>query len=243
MTVKNSWFEREMVSETAARIWEPFVHPFFRANIFHLKCRDADLVVDFGMGLRSLRDFLAIDPAKPVIAVATHVHVDHVGSFHEFDYRLGHIGESEAFADMGDDRTLAGYFRTQNEAVSRAPTLRWQQKDYSITPASLTEALVDGTRVELGDRSFTVLHLPGHSPGSIGLLDESDGTFFSGDAIYEGNLVDDLPGCDKQDYRRTMRRLLELDVAAVHGGHGFPMTGERMRAIARKYLAHPTSDI
>lgn len=70
MAEQNHWFEREMISETIARIWEPFVHPFFRANIFHVRCKEADLVVDFGMGLRSLQSFLATDPDRPIVAVA-----------------------------------------------------------------------------------------------------------------------------------------------------------------------------
>lgn len=144
--------------------------------------------------------------------------------------------EADAFAGMRDSQTLAEYFRMQKDGVAVAPNERWQQKRFSITPAVLTKVLDDGARIDLGDRSFTVLHLPGHSPGSIGLLDEHDGTFFSGDAIYEGTLVDNLPGCDKSDYRGTMRRLLELDVGTTHGGHGVAMTRERMAAIAREYL-------
>lgn len=237
MRLNGQWFERELISETITRIWEPFVHPFFRANIFHVRCRHADLVIDFGMGLRSLRNFLAVDPGKPIVAVATHVHVDHVGSFHEFDHRLGHRQEAEAFATMGDEQTLANYFRTQEAAVVRAPSLQWSPADYTIRSATLSEVLDDGARVELGDRSFTILHLPGHSPGSIGLFDEHDGTLFAGDAIYEGTLVDELPGCDKQQYRETMSRLLELDVDKAHGGHGPAMSKGRMRTIALDYLA------
>ncbi|MBB4279614.1 glyoxylase-like metal-dependent hydrolase (beta-lactamase superfamily II) [Rhizobium mongolense] len=83
---------------------------------------------------------------------------------------------------------------------------------------------------------FSVLHLPGHSPGSIGLLNETDGLLFSGDAIYEGKLVDDLPGCDQAAYRLTMMRLKEMEVRAAHGGHGKAMTQQRMRQIAASYL-------
>lgn len=239
MTLNGQWFERELISQTITRIWEPFVHPFFRANIFHVRGRDANLVIDFGTGLKSLRNILEVDPGKPIIAVATHVHVDHVGSFFEFDYRLGHRKEADAFASMSDDQTLADYFRAQEEAVVCDPSPQWCPADYMIRPAALSEVLDEGARVELGDRSFSILHLPGHSPGSIGLFDEHDGTFFAGDAIYEGTLVDDLPGCDKQQYRGSMSRLLELDVAVVHGGHGAAISKGRMRAIALDYLARP----
>ena len=44
----------------------------------------------------------------------------------------------------------------------------------------------------LGDRHFEVLHLPGHSPGSIGLWERRTGILFSGDALYDGPLLDEL---------------------------------------------------
>ncbi len=236
-SVEKAWFAQERLSEAVSRVWEPFVHAFFRANMFHVRGRDADLVIDFGMGIHSLRSFLAIDPGKPVVAVATHVHVDHVGSFHEFDDRLGHVSEAGGFAGMKDEETLAGYFRTQEAGVSENPGAGWQQEDYALVCAPLSRAVGEGDRIDIGNRSFTVLHLPGHSPGSIGLLDERDGMFFPGDAIYDGALVDDLPGCDKVAYRRTMGRLLEIDVSIAHGGHGEALAPLKMRDIARRYRA------
>ena len=66
---KTDWFSKETLSDRLSRISEPHVHPFFRANMFHVVGRDADLIVDFGMGLASLRGMLDIAPGKPVIAV------------------------------------------------------------------------------------------------------------------------------------------------------------------------------
>lgn len=230
------WFRTEQVSPGICRIGEPFVHDFFSANIFHIVGRDADLVVDFGMGLRSLLDHLKLDPAKPVIAVATHAHVDHVGSFHEFQNRLGHPVEASGFAAMDDGHTLAHLFRALPEPVSRIPYADWASADYRLQPAPLTRTVDEGDTIDLGDQVFRVLHLPGHSPGGIGLLDEANGIFISGDAIYDGGLVDDLPGCDPSAYRSTMTRLAELEVAIAHGGHGNAMTRDRMHEIALGYI-------
>ena len=92
---------------------------------------------------------------------------------------------------------------------------------YRIEPAPLTRTLLaEGDIVDLGDRQFRVLHLPGHSPDSIGLLDERDGLFFSGDAIYDDTLIDDLPDSDRAAYRATMARIIELPVRTAYGGHG-----------------------
>ncbi|MGB3876717.1 MAG: MBL fold metallo-hydrolase [Shinella zoogloeoides] len=237
MLSNTNWFSTHAISDRLTRVWEPHVHSFFRANMFHVVGRDADLVIDFGMGIADLRSALRIPSGKPVLAVATHVHVDHVGSFHEFETRLGHAAEAEAFARMPDVDTLADYFRKQPDALTAAAPTGITPEAYKISPAPLTKALAENDIIDIGDASYTVLHLPGHSPGSIGLLDQRTGEFFSGDAIYEGGLVDDLPGCDIEAYKITMNRLSDLDVDVVHGGHG-PMFGrDRLWEIAMSYLA------
>ena len=89
----------------------------------------------------------------------------------------------------------------------------------------------------LATASFTVLHLPGHSPGSIGLLDEVSGVLFSGDAVYDGPLYDFLPESNIADYVETMRRLLDLPVSVVHGGHDGSFGRARLVEIAETYIA------
>jgi len=231
-----NWFSKDVISDRLTRICEPHVHKFFQANMFHVVGKDADLVIDFGMGLANLRNELHIPSGKPVFAVATHVHVDHVGSFHEFETRLGHAAEAEAFARMPDADTLADYFRKQPEALTATAPKGITPEAYGISPAPLTRVLEENDVIDIGDACYTVLHLPGHSPGSIGLLDQRTGEFFSGDAIYQGGLVDDLPGCNIEAYKVTMTRLSKLEVDVVHGGHGEKFGNARLHEIAKSYL-------
>lgn len=127
-------------------------------------------------------------------------------------------------------------FRKLAGAVMLLPSPGWTADNYEIRPAPLTFLLGEGDHVDLGGRRFTVLHLPGHSPDSIALLDEADGTFFSGDAIYDEKLINDLPNSDRETYRQTMARILDLPVSVAHGGHGESFSPQRMRAIARAYI-------
>ena len=230
------WFRKRRLTDALTVLDEPYVHAFFRANIHHLVGRDRDLVLDTGMGLARLSDALDLTPGKPVIALATHIHVDHVGSLHEFAERAGPDYSARSFETMDDGKTYADQFRALDEPVAEAPHEQWNAAAYRLTPARLTTRLFEGDVVDLGDRRFRVLHLPGHSPDSIGLLDEADGLFFSGDAIYDDQLVDDLPDSDPSVYRETMARIMELPVGIVHGGHGEPFDAERMERIARDYI-------
>ncbi|MCB1446165.1 MAG: MBL fold metallo-hydrolase [Rhizobiaceae bacterium] len=231
-----TWFEVAQVAPGVVRIREPFVHEFFRANLYRIAGRDFDIQLDFGAGLRPLTE---VSPAtgKPVLAIASHAHVDHVGSFHLYGRRAGHRLEAHTFAGMDDRGTLASAFMSIDGATTALPSPSWTMAGYRLEPAPLTEILDEGDAIDLGDRRFTVLHLPGHSPGSIGLLDEANGDFFSADAIYDEGLVDDIPGADVEIYLKTMRRLAELDVGRVHAGHGEIMDRRQMREVALAYIA------
>lgn len=230
------WFEMRPISPGVTLITEPFVHPVFQANLYRIEGRDLDIQLDFGNGVASLSAAMPTG-TKPVLAVASHGHVDHVGSFHEFARRAGHRAEAGTFATMADEGTFASWFSGMPDALTRPPHRDWSMESFRLEPAPLTEFLEDGDVIDLGDRKFRVLHLPGHSPGCIALLDEFNGEFFSADAIYDDELYDQLPHSSVEDYLATMRRLLDLDVAIVHGGHGPSFGKARMDEIARGYIA------
>ena len=213
------------------------MHDFFRANLWTVRGRERDLQLDFGVGVAALRPALPLS-GRPVLAVASHAHVDHVGGFHEFAWRGGHSAEAAHFAAMDEAGTLASWFGQERAGASleRLPAPGFSLADWRLEPAPLTDPLAEGDVVDLGGRRFVVLHLPGHSPGSIGLLEEREGLLLAGDAIYEGGLVDDIPGADIAAYCATMERLRRLDCRLVLAGHGRVLAQAEMAAIAEDYL-------
>jgi glyoxylase-like metal-dependent hydrolase (beta-lactamase superfamily II) len=230
-----SWFHTRALEPGVFVILEPAVDPMFRAAMVTVLGRDRDLQLDFGCGVLPLRPALPLS-GKPVVAVASHAHVDHIGGLHEFADRLGHVSEAAGFAGQAGVETFADEFRMWPEVVTRLPVPDWSIADWSLRPAPLTGVLAEGDRIDLGDRQFTVLHLPGHSPGGIGLLDERDGLLLSGDAIYDDEILDDLTGASIPDYLITMERLRHLDCRLIIGGHGPEMDRARMVTIAEDYL-------
>jgi glyoxylase-like metal-dependent hydrolase (beta-lactamase superfamily II) len=229
------WYATKELEPGVFVTLEPSVDPMFRAAIVTVLGRDRDLQFDFGNGLGPLRPALPLS-GKPVVAVASHAHVDHIGGFHEFADRLGHATEAAGFAGLPGIETFADEFRSWPQVVTTQPSPGWTIADWSLRPAPLTGTLAEGDRIDLGDRQFTVLHLPGHSPGGIGLLDDRNGLFLTGDAIYDDEILDDLVGASIPDYLQTMERLRWISCRLAIGGHGPEMLEARMHAIAEDYL-------
>ena len=252
LRIADRWFERKRVDGGITWLWEPHVDPLLRCNIWHVPGRDSDLLVDTGMGIAPLAEEIADLVDKPLVAVATHYHYDHVGGLHEFDTRVIHTLEAplmDPYQDFGslmrsdfpkemlDSLAEAGYPIENEILVDARPHGDFDPAAYEVPPARPTREVVEGDVVDLGDRHFEVLHLPGHSPGSIGLWDASAGILFSGDAIYDGPLLDELPDSNVDDYIRSMKRLRELPVEIVHGGHDPSFGRERLVELADAYLA------
>jgi glyoxylase-like metal-dependent hydrolase (beta-lactamase superfamily II) len=138
---------------------------------------------------------------------------------------------------MPDDVTLADLFWEMEEPVTALPSADWALSSYRLVPAPLSQALDGGEVVDLGDRRLRVLHLPGHSPGCVGFFDEAAGVLFSGDALYDGELLDDLRHSHVADYALTMARLRDLPIRIGHGGHGPSFDEARKRVLIEEYLA------
>lgn len=248
MKIADTWFERRRMDHDVTWIYEPHVHHFMRCNVWHVRGRGRDLLIDTALGVVSLREAVHDLLQKPVIAAASHTHLDYVGGHHEFEERLVHGAEAATMAEVGchmptnvaaygedfmREVVEAGYILPKNgDFLTALPYAGFDPDGQLMEPATPTWLVEDGDVVDLGDRVFEVLHIPGHSPGSIGLWEATTGTLFSGDAIYDGPLLEDVI----DDYIATMERLRALPVSVVHGGHKPSFGRERMIEICDRYL-------
>ena len=224
------------LSDRVSLIQETGVASLLRCNIWHVRGRDYDLVIDTGMGLGPLKDWVRRESDRPLKAICTHCHFDHMGSLHEFDCRLGHRTEGPIFADPAPEAVVYSGDWARIEIVSPDQHPEFQPQTWRITPAPLTGYLDDGDVLDLGDVAYHVLHVPGHSPGSIALWDAKSRTVFSGDAVYDGDLLDGLYHSDPATYRLTLARLRGLNAEVFHGGH-YPSFGKaRLEEIVDAYL-------
>ena len=221
---------------------EKFFNSPNQANIWLVQGSREDLVIDTGLGLWDLPGFLkdrGLIGDKPVQAVATHVHFDHSGGLHQFEKFSIHSLEANAMRE-GDNYETVTIF-TNSAEITRPPSNGedWSISDYKVKCAQPSEVLEEGHVFNLGDRSLRVLHLPGHSRGSIGIIDERARILFTGDTMYDGYLIDWLPYSDLTAYIQSCKRLQDLSsqVDTVFPGHFDIFDGKRLHYLATDYIS------
>jgi len=230
---ESNWFEAVRFADGVTLLHEPWIKPFFRCNMWHVRGRDADLLFDSGLGAFPLRGAVARLAEREPICVASHSHFDHIGGHHEFACRCVHAAEAGILADPRNELTLAD--RYANEEMFDALPAGWDTAGYKIQPAPAQRLLADGDVIDLGDRVFEVIYTPGHSPGGIALWEAATGTLLSGDIVYDGPLITDTYHADLADYDGSMERLAALPACVIHGGH-FPSFGRtRLRQLIDEY--------
>ena len=231
------YFDIQHLDDDVTLITERGVRPWLKCNIWHVRGRDRDLVIDTGMGLSPLKAEILRLSDRPLTAIVTHTHFDHSAGLFEFDDRRGHAAEADFMARDDVTNMVSSGGWAAAELVDPAIYPDFDPLAYLVRAAPLTGHLDEGDVLDLGDRVFHVLHLPGHSPGSIGLWEGATGMLFSGDAIYDGPMLDILPDSEPAVLRATHERLRRLAPRTVHGGHFPSFATERLMAITAEYLA------
>jgi glyoxylase-like metal-dependent hydrolase (beta-lactamase superfamily II) len=175
------------------------------------------------------REAIAIDTAIPSLEwirdelhargwtlkliVTTHGHWDHMGD----NARIAeHTGAQIAVHPLDAHRLTN-------------PTAKWAP--FEIPPCVPAVELAEGGEVRFGDIRLEVLHTPGHTEGSICLLDAEAGRLYSGDTLFAGSFGRvDLPGGSPEAMVSSLDRLRGLDpTLTVLPGHGASTTIGRER--------------
>src|SRR5947199_4453521 len=148
------WYETIRMGDDITLIHEPWIKPFYRCNIWHVRGRDRDLLFDTGLGHFSLSRHVALVSEKPILCAASHTHVDHIGCHHEFSDRRVHAAEADILSRPERALTLAD--RYADEGMFDCVPEGWDSAAYEIPPAPATALLEDGDILDLGDRAFAV---------------------------------------------------------------------------------------
>ena len=126
--------------------------------------KEKSLLIDTGLGISNIYDEVRKLTDKPIAAVATHIHWDHIG---------GHKYFPEFYAHAEELDWLDGKFPLTIETVKEMVVDRcdlpdgFHVDDYVFFQGIPTKVLNDHDVIDIGGREIEVLHTPGHSPGHL----------------------------------------------------------------------------
>ena len=166
----------------------------YQTNTYLLANDTEAVVIDPGYEADTILDALAGKTLKAILL--THGHFDHVGAV------------KELVAETGCDVYIHAAEATMPPMVTAGPLYFTHTYDEGDTVSPI-EGL-----------ELTVLHTPGHTPGSVCLL--LGDQMFSGDTLFEGSCGRmDLPGGDQLQMHQSLNRLTALQADYhIHPGHG-----------------------
>ncbi|HEY1405808.1 MAG TPA: MBL fold metallo-hydrolase [Spirochaetota bacterium] len=152
------------------------------------------LLIDTGLGIGNIRAIAKELTSLPLTVVNTHAHPDHAGGddqfpdvyLHRDDFRLAHVIFTRAIREGVHTRGKI-FMSKKKITIDDIPDFnldRWlDAKPNALHPLS------HGDHFDLGDRTIDVFSIPGHTPGSILLLDRERGRIFGGDSLIERHPV------------------------------------------------------
>ncbi len=238
--IAKTWFTHQIISDYLYLIYEPYYYERSRCNIWLIKGNDYNLLIDTGLGVASLKDYIHdhIDNSKKIRVVAADIHFDHTGGMHEFSNSFIHETEYEAlrFCDQNHILSTSEYGYISDDEFSKLPFQDFSVAQYSVKACPHIKPLKNADVINTGNRELEIIHLPGHSEGAIALYDQKEKQLFSGDVVYDGNLLDNLPGSNIEKYLDSMERLLRIEPLLVFPGHLAPFDKDKMHSIARNYI-------
>jgi|SRR5690625_479166 len=175
-----------------------------QTNCYILYKNNEALIIDPGNEAHRVIEFIESQSLIPQAILLTHAHYDHVGAVDEVrkHYQIDvYLHEAEAKWISDPPYNSSGLFKHTEEP------------EHILTESDLT----------IGDFTFTVIHTPGHSPGSVSFIFHNDKKIFSGDVLFKyGVGRTDLYQSSPQALVHSLReKLYKLpDDFIVYPGHG-----------------------
>ena len=174
------------------------------------------LLWDTGYGYDDLYALVRRITDLPLYVVNSHGHLDHTCGNWQFDSVFIHPDDMELCRLHNTERVR----RPKPDAVLPEDFVL---EDYLSHDCGWLRPVQEGDVFELGGKTLEVVHLPGHTPGSIGLLYREERALYVGDAI--NNFVWlFLPEAETlSTYRKTLHRVQELDFDWMIQSHKTPI--------------------
>jgi glyoxylase-like metal-dependent hydrolase (beta-lactamase superfamily II) len=210
----NDWFTIDQIDKetyiiSEYRHWE-------ETHSYLLNGAERSLLIDTGLGIRNIYNEVIKLTDKPVTAIATHIHWDHIG---------GHKYFPDFYAHEDELNWLSGEFPLTMEQIIGMVVDRcdlpegYDVNKYEFFQGKPAKVLKGNEIINIGDRFVQIVHTPGHSPGHMCFWEKERGYLFTGDLVYKDTLFAYYPSTDPEAYLNSLERVSALPVKRVFPAH------------------------
>lgn len=222
ITQPQDWFEVYRVSEGVYAIYEP--GQFEEVISFLITGTDRALLFDSGLGIGDMRAVVDGLTNLDVVVLNSHTHYDHIGGNHQFDTVYGTATDYTQRNSTGSSTAEVAGFLKEGWVWKELPE-DFDPANFRSEAFTISKTVADGDIIDLGGRQLEVVHVPGHAPDAICLLDRDNRILFTGDTFYLAPLYTHLEGSDFDDYAASAARLASMSDAYDHAytAHNVPV--------------------
>ena len=181
-------------------------------------------VIDGMNGTMDMAQIASFFTDKPLIALATHGHGDHVGGLQSFDTVYVNANDFQLYSDHSDSSLRFGNLSYDNYKMETGSQLDYTllnlEEDILTKNDSVNlQAIEDGQIFDLGGTSIECIATPGHTPGSMSMLLGEAGILITGDSA---NRYTQITGASVESYLATLEKLKarESDYTRIFASHG-----------------------
>lgn len=176
----------------------------FQTNTYLLQSGDEAVLVDPGTDSSLYLGAFRFEGVSVKAIISTHGHLDHVFDIPDLKSAL----HCPFMMGEGDDDILRWSYSVSEKYMGKP-----------LQEVTVDRYLSEGTTITFGNSTMEVLKLPGHTPGSIGLVTGS--LFLTGDTLFMGTIGRTDLGGSMEEMERTLRRIRNMDPGLrVLPGHG-----------------------
>jgi hydroxyacylglutathione hydrolase len=216
---ETGWFSAKEVSP---KVWQ--INDNGADNIWLVEGRDSSLLIDTGLGVADLASFVKNITIKPLIVINTHGHPDHSGSNYQFEKVYVHPADSSDARRCNLPEARAASSGSMLNGKAPAESEKYRGKTFNSKLIQISE----GHIFNLGGRRLQVIDTPGHTHGSICLLDIENKLLFTGD---NNNVLVwlFLQNCNPlHEYLITLEKQISrlTEFTTIFPGHGVPLQSD-----------------
>lgn len=194
-----------------------------RSNMYLVIGEKKAALIDTANGLSDLPEGIKKITDLPVIVINTHGHYDHTRGNHYFTDVYMSAKDEETFEMWNDPATLENSMKESGPLIQLI--MKYQNRAIEEMPINRNwKPLPESGYFDLGGRRLEFFETPGHTPGSISILDRQSGSLFTGDSLTNSGVLLQLPESEPiSTYINSLDQMQKLidegAVKHIYGGH------------------------